>query len=234
MLKWGAAGKRTLRRTSNSLAQLLLDGNTVAWYGQGLGITVTGAGVSKWADQLGSGHDLAQGTDAARPPFAADGSIGPFNGTAHYLKASAFTLNQPESVYLVWKQITATDQDGVFDGNAANSMLLQQLLGAGKMGIYSGLSVDESSATMPLDTYGITTCVFNGASSLLQQNAGTAVTGNAGANNAGGLTLGAYATADGKFANIQVKEMIVRSSADSAATRLAIQQRLAALHGISI
>ena len=38
----------------------------VGWYRKGTGI-VTGAGVSNWPDAFGLGHDLLQGTDAARP-----------------------------------------------------------------------------------------------------------------------------------------------------------------------
>lgn len=45
----------------------------VAWYRSDLGITVTGAGVSAWADQSGNGNHAVQGTDALRPPYVASG-----------------------------------------------------------------------------------------------------------------------------------------------------------------
>ena len=49
--------------------------NLVAWYQFNIGITVTGAGVSTWADQSGNGNDLLQSTDADRPSHESDGTI---------------------------------------------------------------------------------------------------------------------------------------------------------------
>ena len=42
-------------------------GNMVAWYKQGVGITVEGQGVSVWADASGNGNKLVQAVDSNRP-----------------------------------------------------------------------------------------------------------------------------------------------------------------------
>ena len=44
----------------------------VLYLNAGLGITVTGLGVSTWADQSGGGLDFTQGTDANRPASTTD------------------------------------------------------------------------------------------------------------------------------------------------------------------
>ncbi len=230
MLRAGAAGRRTLRRTSVGLMQILRDGNTAAWFRQGVGITVAGAGVSVWADQSGNVRNLLQGTDTNRPALQADGSI-IFDGVDNFLQSANFTLNQPLTYYLVWQQISWTEFDIIIDGATFASLAFDQHVASSRLGLYAGSNLNEAATTLSLNTWGISTLVANGASSSIQTNLLTATTGDIGAANAGGLNLGG---SSGQFANMQVKELIVRSVADNPATRLAIQRRLAAIHGISI
>lgn len=214
------------------LSSLLNDGNTKAWFQQGIGITVTGSGVSKWADQSGNGNDLNQGTDAARPAKQTDGSI-LFDGAAHYLKASAFTLNAPETIYLVMKEISWTDADHILDGNTTNAGAIVQggVGGSPYIILYAGSDAANNN-NLAIGSYGILSAVFNGASSSLTVNSTTATTGNPGVGNLSGLTLAASGGGVGQYANIQVKELIVRAAADSAATRLAIQTALNRIHSV--
>lgn len=69
----GVCAPAALGFTPASLSGLAL------WLRADLGITVTGSGVSLWADQSGNGRNFAQGTDAQRPPYLASGGI---NGKA--------------------------------------------------------------------------------------------------------------------------------------------------------
>ena len=151
------------------------------------------------------------------------------------MKASAFTFNQPETIYLVGKQISWTSDEHIFDGNALDSGTFYQInLSTPDVGIYAGgASGVATNSNFALGPYAIATVVINGASSSVQINRTTATTGNPGAANMGGFSLGA----DGnnlRFANFQAKEVILRSVADSAATRLAIQTALARKHGITL
>jgi len=57
------------------------------------------------------------------------------------------------------------------------------------------------------------TGVFNGASSAIRVNRTSAVTGNAGAANGNGLTVGARGAGDGNLANITAQEVVVYSTA---------------------
>jgi hypothetical protein len=203
-----------------------------AWFRYGVGITVTGQGVSQWDDQSGNGRHLKQATDGARPTKNADNSI-LFNGTDEFLKCDAFTLNQPETVYILFKQVAWTSNAYVHDGNGLATMLLQQHTTTPQLRAYAGLGVGPNANTaLTIDTYGVVSSVYNGASSSIQVNNGTVTTGDAGASNAGGFTLAARATGDLDFSNIEVKEVILFAAAHDTATRARVIRYLMSVGGI--
>ncbi len=187
----------------------------IAWYRFNTGITETGLGVSQWDDQTGLGHHLLQATDANRPAKQGDGSI-LFDGITQYLKTSSFTLNQPETIYILFKQITWATKTFI-DGNAVNSGRLVQQGVTPNIQLFAGSNVGQNS-NLAVGVYGAVAGVINGASSVLQVGNTTPTTGNAGAANMGGLTLGALASGITP-ANMQVKEVLICSSAHDAETR---------------
>jgi hypothetical protein len=202
----------------------------VAWYQYGVGISFSDGFVDAWADQSVNGRHLLPITPANRPSLSQDNSL-LFNGANQYLKTAAFTLNQPETVYILGRQVTWTTNDRFCDGNAASSGSIRQ--GAGGAGsspqiaITAGSNVATNSGLV-LNTYGVICAIFNGASSSLQINNGAATTGNAGAENMGGFTLGATG-AGASFGNVQIKEVIIFSSAHDADTRTAVSRYLSAV-----
>lgn len=154
-----------------------------------------------------------------------------FDGVAHYMKCAAFTLNQPETVYLVAKQVTWTSGDYVFDGNAANSMALLQSGVSPQLVPYAGGAVSANS-NLTVGSVGVIACLFNGAQSLLAINNSAATTGDVGGGNAGGFSL----PIDGGSsfpANIQVYEALIYNVAHDAATRANIIRALMAKWGIA-
>lgn len=203
--------------------------NVAAWFRFGQGITVTGAGVSQWDDASGNARHLLQGTDANRPPKQADGSI-LFDGVAHFLKSAPFALAQPETVYLLIKQITWTANDAFADGiGAANRMVVEQKAGgvSPEIDIYAGAFAATNSG-LAVGAYGVVAAVFNGAASLVQVNTGAPVVGDPLAQGGGGLTIGA-SYVPGNFSNIQLKEVIIYAAAHDAATRARVITYLNAL-----
>lgn len=180
------------------------------WCRYGYGITVTGSGVSKWEDVSGNDNHLLQATDASRPSLQPDGSI-LFDGIGNFLKANAFALNQPETVYLLFKQVTWTLSDGIFDGNTDLSMLLNSVSPTPTLSLFAGLANTPTTALATVGDYVGLSAVFNGASSVIQVGNETSATGNPGASNAGGFTLGRRAGA--QFSNIQVKEVAIFNAA---------------------
>lgn len=202
----------------------------VAWYRYGIGLTDAGAGAcSAWADQSGNGHDLTA-AGSARPTIQSDSSL-LFDGTANTMAASAFTFNQPCTYYFLLKQKTWTSGDFLFNGIGAQATIIQN-------GVSPNLDFNAGSTVtgvngLVLDTYGVLCVEFNGASSLLQLNNNAAATGNAGANNPGGLRLGS-ASGAAAFANIQVKEVILFAAAHNATQRATVITYLATVGGLNI
>ena len=189
--------------------------NLKLWTRFNQGITVTGSGVSQWDDQSGNGNHLKQATDTNRPSKEADGSI-LFDGVDNFLKADAFTLVQPEAIYILFKAITWVAGDKVIDGNANSSGTIYQVGTTPSISLYAGTALSEVDLT--LGSYGIISAVLNSTNSVLQLNNDSPITGNAGAVNMGGVTLGSLATGT-QYSNIQVKEVLVYSAAHDAATR---------------
>ena len=201
-----------------------------AWYQFGTGITVVGAGVDTWADQSGNARDLLQATDTNRPTLNADGSI-TFDGVDNFLKASAFTLNQPETVYFLGAQITWTSGDSVFDGNVNDCLLLYQRTTTPNLAMYAGANVD-SNPDLALNTDGVIACVYNGAASVIQTNNNAPVTGDASTGSGGGFTLGASGGGISGFGNIRAKEVIIFAAAHDAATRARVIAYLRQVGGL--
>jgi hypothetical protein len=133
-------------------------------------------------------------------------------------------------VYLRLNEVTWVAGRDITDGGSNNSMLVQQTsAGASpQLRLFAGTGGFPNNTDLAVGSYGTITAIFNGASSSLQINSGTAVTGNPGATNPGGLTLGA-AFGTTVPSNVQVKEMIVYSTSQSAAQQALIIAYLSAL-----
>lgn len=190
--------------------------NLEAWYRLGMGITIA-TGVSQWADQSGNARHLAQAATGNQPLLQGDNSL-LFDGVDDQMKVTGgFTLNQPETVYLLMKQVSWTLNETFTDGNTSAKMSIFQNTATPTIALFAG-NTTGSNNNLAVGTYAAVAAVFNGASSFLQVNNTAATTGNAGAANAGGFSIGCDAT-PGSYANFQVKEVIVYSAAHDQATR---------------
>lgn len=98
--------------------------------------------VSEGTDKSGNSHHVLQTTDAKKPVYHSNQINGHpcwrFDGVDDWLKASAFTWNRPEVVYIVFKPISWTREDRIFDGNALNVMSFFQEIETPKYFIYAG------------------------------------------------------------------------------------------------
>lgn len=215
---------------TNSGIQFVSGLGPAAWFRYGVGITSALGAVSQWDDVSGNGRHLKQATGTNQPAVQADNSI-LFDGADNFLKCDAFTLNQPETIYFLGKQVTWALNDVLWAANALGGGALFQSNSSPNVSINAGSSVAENTG-WAIDTYAVISVVLNGASSLLQVNNGTATTGNAGAGNMGGFTLGSRADGTTGWSNIQAKEVIVYPAAHAAATRARVISYLMAVGGL--
>jgi hypothetical protein len=209
-------------------------GNTLGWYIASDLTTITKDAsdrVSAWNDKLASGRNLLQaGADNIKPVWSINGLT--FDGVRQYIKAAAFTYNQPELIYIVFKMITWTSSDYIFEGNTHDVGAFWEYGGTNGITGYAGTAYAPSNYDLTLDTFGIVRVSFNGASSFTQVNAGTPVVVNFGAGNMGGFTLGSRSDGAATFSNILVKEIILRNITDSSGDQTSIYNYLKAKYSL--
>lgn len=170
-----------------------------------------------WTDRSGNVRDLVQGTAGNRPTLSAalaelNGKYGlGFDGTNDYIKAAAFTLNQPITVLGIGRQRGWTTNDNPLDGNADFSMALFQATASPRMTMYAGSNGPSAATAWPIGKFSIVVPQYNGASSLFYIDGAAIGPTNVGAANAGGLTLGATGTGTSP-ANVEWSELIVLRS----------------------
>lgn len=204
--------------------------NPAAWFRFQQGITASAGLVSQWSDQSGNARHLLQASGPAQPVLQTDLSI-LFDGVAQAMATAGFTFSQPLTIYLLAKQVTWTNLDLAFDG-LTGAVQLRQNTSSPNVTLNAGSILGDNSG-WAVNTYAVLASVFNGVSSALQINNGAPMTGDAGASNAGGFTLGSSRAAS-TFANIQVKEVILFPAAHDAATRATVVSYLATFGGISV
>ena len=202
-----------------------------AWFRFKLGITSAASAVSQWDDLSGNGRNLEQATGTNQPALQSDLSI-LFDGVDNFMKCDAFTFNQPETIYILFKQITWAVFERVFDGNALNTGGMFQNGSTPLLGFHAGITVAAGGLT--LGSYGAVATVFNGASGVLQVNDEAPTTGDAGAANMGGFTLGANGDTTADWSHVQVKEVILYAAAHDATQRARVISYLSAIGDLGL
>ena len=211
------ANQATTNNSTVTHPSIMDDGNTVKWFDYLVNVTKDGSDlVSSWdnAESLSGiiAGALLQATETNKPTLNANGIL--FDGVDNFMRCSAFTFEQPEFIYMVVNPKSWQNNDRFFDGDSSGTGIVYQTGTTPGVKANAGASSAENS-NLAVGAYGIVRVLFNGASSALQVNETTKLAGNYGSNDMGGFTLGTNGAASAQFSNIEVKEIILRKSADS-------------------
>jgi hypothetical protein len=206
------------------------DGSTVAWYDFNYGVTKDGSNlVSVWKDRSGNAHDLEQATGTNQPLWSADGIT--FDGIDNFMKTAAFTFNPTECIYIVFKQISWTSGDAIFDGNTSEVILFFQNDVTPKLRIYTG-DFSTPNDNLSVDVLGIARIMLTGSEIKLQINETVKFIDGGISYSMGGITLGSSGAGNSRFGNILIKEAIFRNVADTAADEQKIYNYLITKYGL--
>lgn len=147
--------------------------------------------VGGWRDQSGQGNDLTQATAGSRPTLKVNIQNGRpvlrfLAATLQYMDTTAFTLSQPTTAIFAGN-ITNTNGKLTDAITVINRRMFQCASAGATLRVHAGASVDL--ACNP-GTFSYKAAIWNGTSSLNQQDDGTQ-TGDCGANNSTGIRIGA-------------------------------------------
>ena len=217
------------RRRSNIVVPWALDFVT-EFYDGSQGVTAAGGFASAWAPVKGT-HAVSQGTGAAQPGYV--NGILTFDGTDDILQSDAFTWNQPAQLF-VCMSITAyySGTDRIYLGGLATDCTLYSP-SAGNLALYAG-SPAATAAGPAADTFAIFKVTWNGASSGWSYNLNAGTTGNAGANNPGGLAFGDCPIAGGISGPSRMKGAARIDGVLNAAQSDQLIRAMGAYYGVSL
>jgi hypothetical protein len=211
---------------------IMYDGNTKSWFISSDLTTITKDGnnyVSRWNDKLGSGRDLINAAATTYQPIWSSNGI-QFDGSNDYMQTADFGYTQPEQIYIVMKAGRWRLNDTIIDGlGVSNRMVLSCVASTPYTSMYAGGHVINN---LTIGSFYILTLLYNGASSSYRVNAEAAVEGNAALQNGKGLSLGTYYATGNYYGQIQFKEIILRSIADTTDNKTAIYNYLKTLYSL--
>lgn len=156
-----------------------------------------------WLDRIASAALAPQSS----PAWAASQTNGhaavTTDGAASYLVNSTVAKAQAVEVWLVMKQITWNNAGAgyILSSDGGNTVIAQSGT-TPQIATYAGASEDCNNGNLAVGSWGIVRAVLNGASSEIQVDNGSPVTGTPGTNGlSGGINIGAQ-PGGGLFSNI--------------------------------
>jgi hypothetical protein len=155
---------------------------TIAFYGDSNGITQSNGVVSQFTDQGPGGNHLVVKAGQTGPAYVASGIGGrrTMRFTTNQLRSTnAINNAQPYSVFIVTVQNTWADGAYIVSSEGALQNILWQRGTSPQLQLSSGTTAC-ANGNLAVGTAGLVEAFFNGASSTLVVNAGSASTGNPG------------------------------------------------------
>lgn len=159
-------------------------------------LTIVGGKISQAKDKSASGWDLTQATAGKRPTQGTQNGLSTAVFTAAnvtHLDNASVALTQPNTIFVVCKQNTASDTDFVFDGTSTRQVFY--MLGS-QYNLYAGSAITGGTTDTGWHVYSLE---YNGAASKIFKDGALVIASNAGATNLSGLTVGAGVGEAGPF-----------------------------------
>ena len=207
----------------DGIPSVLYDGNTAGWYYFAENITQV-TGVSVWGDKSGNGNDLLQADTTKQPVLDVDGIT--FDGVDDFL-IGAFTNVRPVQIYCVFKNVSYQSGDRVFDGLTASTGAVAQNASSIQMRLYP---VGVNALGSVLGTVQVLRVKMHFAGdqprSWIQLDEGIKGEDSSTSTDMDGLTLGAIGGGGGNWANVQIKEIIIRNILEDSADEIEIYNYL--------
>lgn len=216
-----------------SLASIMGDGNTAGWYRSDTIGTITMDGsnkVTQWNDISGNSHNLAASSNDFTPTWTSNGIH--FDGVYNYM-AATFTLNDPTFIYMVCKVYSTNTDYSYFLGGIGSAGFYTSHLSSSPE--YLAVSQNQLITTnMISDQFIVLRVLLNGISTKALINGSSVITGDGGATNMGGLTLGSQTGVGygGSHSQIDIKEVIVRKTSDNSTNENVIYTYLKNKYGL--
>lgn len=156
-----------------------------------------------------------------------------FDGTNDYMKAAAFSLSQPETVYFVGQQVSWTSGDFFFDGYTNLTAALRQITSSPTIVLQSDVNQAPTSGGLAVGTSTVLCLGLNGTSSAIRVNRNSASVGNPGSASANGFVL-ASSGVGSNYGNIRVNAVLIYSTVQDTTTQNFLIYILGKLFGISV
>jgi fibronectin-binding autotransporter adhesin len=203
-----------------------------------------GAAVTRWRDNSGFGRDLTAFAPNQAGIYRSGALNGhaavEFDGSSSLLKTygSTFTINQPDTFFVVYKSLDPDTSARAFVFDSTNSSL-RQVFGRGGQGserMYANNDFDAAGVTYPFAGYDIWSGIFNGSSSTMYRNGALFASGNAGASGLSGLTVGGLSTTGQygyDYSHSNIAAILVYGGALSASDRQSVTDWLNQLYAVT-
>jgi hypothetical protein len=192
--------------------------------------------ISQIVDSLGGAAVLAQATQTAKPYATRNGAafgrtIQTGSSRSDTMRTGPLTYAQPESIYLVIKQIPGwASTNHIMDGNTNFAGGLRQNTSSPNLQVYAGAPGSADDSHLPINQWGIVRIILDGANSVFQVDGNAPITGNFGAGNMAGITLGAAGSGTIRFGKFMLADAIFRKGHDSAGYFLSLYNHLKTKH----
>ena len=193
------------------------------------------ASTSQTAWTSATGEVWTINTDSAASGFAGrlvNRTICAFGGsaqTSQFVVNTSIQVNQPDTVYAAFKFDVFNLYQAIYDSNTTSTrQVVTNAAATGQLETNAGMPIIATGLVQ--NSLKLATSLYNGASSSLQVNNGTAITGNAGTQRMDGLRIGVLANGSPFTLKGIINTILVSSLNDNATTRTAMYNLIRSLN----